>query len=331
MKRLFVLHFWLTLSLTLFFVLTLSFGARAQEYKWKLGHALAPSHPIHLAAVEFSKAVEKETNGKVKIEVYPSNTLGSERDAAQQLQFGGLEMGFMTLASFHSIEPKLEIEELPYAWPTRQHAYAALDGELGSKLKSLIAPKGIYILAFGEQGYRHFTNNVRPIRKIDDAKGLKIRTFEARMRLDTFKLLGIMPTPMSFHEVYVALQQGTIDGQENPLTTIYHAKLYEVQKYLTLSGHIWNSDNFNVSKMHWDKLPKDIQDVIQRNASKYAIYERMLTQQSENEIIAELKKKGMQVNEVDTRPFRVATQPIYDQYAKYFGEDLMDLVAKYSK
>jgi len=331
MKRQFTTHFWFISSLTIFSLFSLNFGAWAQQYKWKLGHVLAPTHPYNLAAVEFAKALEKDTSGKVNIEVHHSGALGSEKDMIEQVRFGALEMSLMSTGSLRIIEPKLEIEELPYAWPTRQHVYAAFDGELGNKLKSLLEPKGIYILAWLENGYRHMTNNVRPIYKPEDLKGLKIRSAEVQMRLDSFKLLGILPTPMAFTELFMALQQGTVDGQENPLAIIYTSKFYEVQKYLSLTGHIWGGANFMINKNLWDKLPKDIQNAMRQNAIKYRDYERNLIQKSDSELIAELKKKGIKINEVDTRPFKMATQPVYEKYRGVFGNDLMELVARYSK
>ncbi len=319
------------LFLTLLSFFAMNHPAYAQEYRWKLGHVLAPTHPYNLAAVEFAKAVENETKGKVKIEVHHSGALGSEKDMIEQVRFGAMEMSLMSTGSMRVIEPRMEVEELPYAWPTRQQAYAALDGELGNKFKALLEPKGIYILAWAENGYRHMTNNVRSIQKPEDLKGLKIRSAEVQMRLDTFKLLGILPTPMAFTELFMALQQRTVDGQENPLAIIFSSKFYEVQKYLSLTGHIWGSANFEIHKGLWDKLPKEIQEVLQRNATKYADYERKLIQKSDTDLVAELKKKGMQVNEVDVRPFKAATLPIYEKFQGVFGKDIMDLVAKYSK
>jgi tripartite ATP-independent transporter DctP family solute receptor len=331
MKRLLSIQFCFLSFLVIFFLCAMNHGVWAQQYKWKLGHVLSPTHPYNLAAVEFAKAVEKDTNGRVNIEVHHSGALGSEKDMIEQVRFGAMEMSLMSTGSLRIIEPKLEIEELPYAWPTRQHAYAALDGELGIKLNSLLEPKGIYVLAWLENGYRHMTNNARSIYKPEDLKGLKIRSAEVQMRLDTFKLLGIQPTPMPFTELFMALQQGTVDGQENPLSIIYTSKFFEVQKYLSLTGHIWGSANFEINKGIWDKLPKDIQAAVQRNAIKYRDYERKLIQEADSNLIAELKKKGMQVNEVDTRPFKAATQSIYGKYRAFFGKDLMDLVSKYSK
>jgi tripartite ATP-independent transporter DctP family solute receptor len=308
-----------------------SHTAGAQPYVWKLGHLLPPTHPYHLGAVEFVSGVEKDTNGKVKIEIHHSGSIGSEKDMTEQIRFGALEMGLISTAPMSVIEPKLEAEQLPYAWPTREHAYAALDGELGKKFKELLAAKGIYILAYAENGYRHITNNIRPIYKPEDAKGMKIRSAEVPMRLETFKLLGILPTPMAFTELFMALQQGTVDGQENPAAIIYSSRLYEVQKYMSLTGHIWGSANFNINKKLWDKLPNDIQEALQRNASRAAIYERKLIQQTDSELIDKLRNSGMKVNEVDSGPFKIAVRPIYDKYKPVYGQEIMDLIAKDSR
>lgn len=327
MKR----HIPLILLVSAFFLALLSQPAVAQQYRWKLGHVLAPTHPYQLAAVEFAKGVEKDSNGRIVIEVHHSGALGSEKDMIDQVRFGAMEMSLMSTGSMRVIEPKMESEELPYAWPTRERAYAALDGDLGQRYKSLLEAKGIHVLAWAENGYRHMTNNTRAITKPEDLKGLKIRSAEVQMRLDTFKLLGVLPTPMAFTELFMALQQRTVDGQENPLAIIYSSKFYEVQKYLSLTGHIWGSANFEINKALWEKLPADLQNIIQKNATKAAENERRLIQQSDNELVAELKKKGMQVNEVDTRPFKAAIQPVYEKYSSIYGKDIIDTINKYSK
>jgi len=331
MKRFCSNRWWVTSLVSLAFVFGLHDGAQAQQYKWKLGHVSPPVHPWHLASVEFAKGVEKDSNGRITVEIHHSGALGSEISMIEQARFGALDMCAMSTGSLRVLDPRLEIEELPYAWPTRQHAFRALDGELGNRLKSFLEPKGIVILAWMENGYRHMTNRVRPIYKPEDLKGLKIRTAELTMRLDTFRLLGVQPTPMAFPELFMALQQGTVDGQENPLVVIHSSKFYEVQKYLSLTGHIWSSADFMINKASWDKLPADLQTIVRQNAIRAGQYERQLSEKADLELIDELKKKGMQVNEVDTRPFKRATQPIYDKYRDTYGKDLMELVEKYSR
>jgi len=330
MRRRHVVSWLMTVCLGLTVAL-IALPVRAQTYEWKLGHALPPSHPYNIGATDFARMVEAETKGRVKIEVHPSGALGSEKDMIEQTRFGALEMGLLSTGPHAVIEPKLEAEQLPYAWPTRQHAYRAFDGELGQEFKGLLINKGIYVLAWMENGYRHITNNVRPILTPADAKGLKIRSAEVKMRLDTFKLMGILPTPMAFTELFMALQQGTVDGQENPLAVIHSSKLYEVQKYLSLTGHIWGSAALEVNKKAWDKLPKDLQEIMQRCALKAAENERLLIEKGDQELLGELAKKGLKISKVDTKPFQQAVRPIYNQYRPVFGEKIMGLIDNYSK
>jgi tripartite ATP-independent transporter DctP family solute receptor len=302
-------------------------AAPAQEYRFRLGHVLPASHPYGVAMEQFAKAVEQDSGGRIKIQVVHGGALGGDREMGEQIRLGGLEMGLVHTTVL-GVDPRLQIEELPFAWARREQAYAALDGELGAKLLEILSTKGIKGLAWYENGYRNLTNNVRPIREPSDLKGLKIRMAELKMRIDTFKLLGANPIPMAFPELFTALQQGTVDGQENPLAIIKAAKFYEVQKYLSLSGHIWGSVLLMINKNLWEKLPADLQNILMRNAIKYRDIERKMIQESDETTLVELKKT-MQVNEVDKAAFRKAVAPIYESYRSVFGDDLMKLVEKY--
>lgn len=323
MKRPLVTLFVCTLVLVGF-----ATGALAQQQTFRLGHVAPLTHPYSTVMAQFAKAVEQETNGRLKIEVVGAGALGGDREMGEQLRLGALDMGLIHTTVL-GLDRRLEIEELPFAWARREQAYAALDGELGTKLLGILDQKGIKGLAWYENGYRQFTNNTRPIRKPEDMKGLKIRSAELKMRVDTFKLLGANPVPMAFPELFTALQQGTVDGQENPLTLIESAKFYEVQKYLSLSGHIWGSVLLMINKTAFARLPKDVQTVLERNALKYREIERAMMQKADTDLVSKLKAR-MQVNEVDKDAFRKAVQPIYDSYRSVFGADLMALVDKYS-
>ena len=278
---------------------------------------------------QFAKAVEHDSGGRIKIQVVHGGALGGDREMGEQIRLGGLEMGLIHTTVL-GLDPRLQIEELPFAWARREQAYAALDGELGAKLLEILSKKGIKGLAWYENGYRDLTNNVRPIREPSDLKGLKIRMAELKMRIDTFKLLGANPIPMAFPELFTALQQGTVDGQENPLAIIKTSKFNEVQKYLSTSGHIWGSVLLMINKDIWEKLPADLQKILMRNAVKYRDIERKMIQESDVKILAELKK-SMQVNEVDKAAFRKAVAPIYESYRPVFGDELMKLVEKYGR
>lgn len=306
---------------------SMAVAAPAKEYGFRLGHVLPASHPYGVAMEQFAKAVEHDSGGRIKIQVIHGGALGGDREMGEQIRLGGLEMGLVHTTVL-GLDPRLQIEELPFAWARREQAYAALDGELGAKLLEILSRKGIKGLSWYENGYRNLTNNARPIREPSDLKGLKIRMAELKMRIDTFKLLGANPIPMAFPELFTALQQGTVDGQENPLAIIKTSKFNEVQKYLSLSGHIWGSVLLMINQDLWEKLPADLQKILIRNAVKYRDIERKMIQESDVKTLAELKK-NMQVNEVDKAAFRKAVTPIYESYRPVFGDDLMKLVEKY--
>jgi tripartite ATP-independent transporter DctP family solute receptor len=213
----------------------------AAQMEIKLGHVLGESHSWHVAAAGFAREVAEKTGGRVKINVYPSSQLGSEKDMIEGLQIGSQQAGLIGSGSFQPIEPKLGIVELPYAWPTREHAYRAFDGELGAALAKLLDAKNIVTLAWWENGFRHITTKGDPVRTPADLKGLKIRVTPDKMRLDTFRALGAEPAPLAFGELYSALQQGVFQAQENPLAIIYSSSFFEVQKSTSLTGHVWGA------------------------------------------------------------------------------------------
>ncbi len=325
---------WLILSLVVM-VFTVSCSNEKQVQQkvrvLRLGHAMAPSHPLNVAVVEFAKAVEKETQGAIKVEVKDSGVLGGERDMFEQVRMGALDIALLGTGAGMSLEPKLQIEELPYAFQTHEQAYAAMDGEVGQKLADILAKKNLKVLGFYENGYRQMTNRVRPINKPEDMTGLKIRSAELEMRLDMFRLLGASPIPMAFTELFTALQQGTVDGQENPLAIIENSKFYEVQKYLSLTNHIWCSFIMVMNQDLFNSLSPEQQTVIKRNAEKYRDMERELIRKGEEGTLKNLKEKGMEINKVDIKPFRQAVNPIYEKYKTVFGEDLMRSMQKYMK
>lgn len=297
----------------------------------KVGHINAPDHPWNVALEGFAKDVADATNGNLEIQVFPSSQLGGERDMAEGLKLGTLEMGLFGTGALQSLDKRLIIEELPYAWATRENAYAAMDGELGQALNGVLKEQGIIGLSYWESGYRHITNSVRPINRLEDLKGLKLRVPEAEMRIDTFKDLGALPTPLAFSEVFTALQQGTVDGQENPLATIASSKFNEVQEYLTLSGHIWGSALLGVSEQTWNSLSDENKDVITEKAEIWKLKEREMIQKSDEELLESLKASGMKVTEPDVQEFKDAVQGVWNKYESQFGKDLVDIVRKYSK
>lgn len=215
----------------------------AEPVTMKLGLSFADSHLITQELYAMSDAVKERTNGGINIEIYADSLLGKETEMYEQLYMGTIDMALETIAFQSTTHPELTIEDLPYMFATREDGYKALDGGYGDKINEIIASDGqIRNLGFMELGYRHMTNNVRPINTPDDMKGIKFRTTTSDLRLAVFEALGAQPVSMSFSEVFTGLQQNVIDGQESPLSTIDSSSFAEVQKYLSLTGHFWTNE-----------------------------------------------------------------------------------------
>jgi TRAP-type transport system periplasmic protein len=292
----------------------------------KLGHAVAPEHPYQLGAVKFSELVAERTNNKVKIEVYPSAQLGNERDMVEGLQLGTIDLVVTSTGPLGGFVPKMFVVDLPFLFRDREHAYKVLDGPIGKELLDAFSAKGIKGLAFWENGFRQITNNVRPIERPEDLKGIKIRTMENKIHLASFKAFGASPTPMAWSEVYTALQQKTIDAEENPIAIIYYQKLFEVQKYLALTDHFYSPTPLLMSLKTFESLPEDVRKIMLAAAAECATYERNYLRDSEVKQIAELKAKGMQVTIPDKKPFQDAAASVYKEFEAQFGKEMIDQI-----
>jgi tripartite ATP-independent transporter DctP family solute receptor len=292
----------------------------------KLGHAVASVHPYHLGAVKFSELVAQRTGNKVKIDVYPSTQLGNERDMVEGLQLGTIDLVVTSTGPVGGFVPKMFVVDLPFLFRDREHAYKVLDGPIGQELLGALLAKGIKGLAFWENGFRQITNNVRPIEKPEDLKGIKIRTMENKVHLASFRAFGASPTPMAWSEVYTALQQKIIDGQENPIAIIHDHKLFEVQKYLALTGHFYSPALLLISRKTFEALPQSVQKIMTDTAIECATYERNLLRDSEAKQLAELKAKGMQVTIPKKKPFQDAAASVYREFEPQFGKDLVSKI-----
>ena len=310
-------------------IAVLSAPAAAAPVEIKLGHVLAPSHSWHKAAEGFAADVKKETAGRVNIVLFPSGQLGNEKTMLEGMQIGSIHGGIIGTGSLQPFDPKFGVVEMPYAWQSQQHAYSALDGDLGKALEKLADSKNLVIISWWENGFRHITNNRGPIKEPADLKGLKIRVTPDKVRLDTFTTLGASPAPLAFGELYSALQQGVFDAQENPLSIIYTSSFFEVQKYVSLSGHVWGAASLIISKPIWNRISAEDRKVVQAAAAKWRDAQRKMVQDSESETIANLKAKGMAVNEVDKAAFEKAVQPVWKAYEPVLGSELLGLIRKY--
>jgi tripartite ATP-independent transporter DctP family solute receptor len=292
----------------------------------KLGHAVAPEHPYHLGAVRYSDLVAQRTKGKVKIDVYPSTQLGNERDMVEGLQLGTIDLVVTSTGPLGGFVPRMFVVDLPFLFRDRGHAYKVLDGPIGRELLDAFSAKGIKGLAFWENGFRQMTNSVRPIEKPEDLRGIKIRTMENKVHLSAFRAFGASPTPMAWSEVYTALQQKTIDAQENPIAIIYFQKIYEVQKYLALTDHFYSPTPLLMSLKAFNNLPKNIQKIMLDTAMECATFERNLLRDNEAKQLAEIKAKGMQVILPNKKPFQDAVVPVYKEFESQFGKETIDRI-----
>lgn len=302
----------------------------ATAYEIKLANVLPESHSWNIAAQGFAEDVKSETDGRVTVKIYPNGQLGNEGTLVEGLQIGSIQAGIIGCGSFQPVEPKFGIVELPYSWPNREAAYAAYDGELGGELEGMAKDHNLTILSWWENGYRHITNNRAPINTPADLKGLKIRVTPDKMRLDAFNGLEASPSPLAFGELYSALQQGVFDAQENPLAIIYSSSFFEVQKYVSLTGHIWSPACLTLSTSAWKRISSDDQVIVQKLADKWRDEQRAMTQKDDSELIAKLEAEGMEINTVDTAPFAAAVQDVWAKYSSVFGENLIALVKRYS-
>lgn len=298
----------------------------AKQIILKAGHSVAPTHPYHMGLEKFAQLIEERTDGKVKIEIFHSSQLGNERDMIEGLQMGTIDMAVSSTGPLGGFEPKMLVVDLPFLFRDREHAYKVLDGEVGKDLLSSLSSKGIAGLAFWENGFRHITNSKKPINSPEDLKGLKIRTMENQVHMDSFKELGADPTPMAWSEVFTALQQGVIDGQENPIPIIYTQKVYEVQKNLALTGHFYSPALLLMSKSKLDSFDAETQKIFADTALEVATYERDLIKEMDDKQIEELKGFGVNVTTPDKAKLQEAVAPVYKKYEEQFTKELIDKI-----
>ena len=300
-------------------------------YKIRIAHVLQESTPSHIMFIEgFKPYVEEQSNGRIKVEVYANSSLGGERQTYEACQLGTIEMAYGTTAVLANFDPKFKVFDLPFLYDDVETARKALDGELGDAVKSDLEKVKLKVLSYPENGYRMVSNNRGPIYKPSDMKGLKIRTMENPIHMRAFELMGASPTPMAFSELYTALQQGTVDAQENPIFLTYSSKFQEVQDYLTLTGHFYAPGAIIIGLDYWNTLPEDLQVIVQEGANIARDMQRELLDEQNIKDLEELKKE-MEVNDLtaeEKAEFARVTQPVYDELAKELGKELVDLAKK---
>ena len=317
---------WKMVVLVFLVAFSLSLSGAALAGNYKLGHVGPPTHPYQLGALKFAELVKEGTNGKIVIDCFPSSQIGNERDLIEGLQLGTVDFVLTSTGPMAAFEPKFGAPDLPFVFRDLEHAYHVLDGDVGKELFASLNPKGITGLSWFENGFRQITNSKRPIEKVEDLKGLKLRTMENPIHVAFFKELGVDPTPMAFGEVFSALEQGVVDGQENPVGAILAAKFFEVQKYLAMTGHVYTAVPLLVRSDLFQSFSPEEQKVIMDAALQASNYERKLLADQEVSGLKELKDKGMVITYPDRTKLREATKPVYDQFKSSIGPELIQKI-----
>lgn len=289
-------------------------AAQAQAVKLTLGHGAAPGNPRHEAAVKFAEVVKAKSGGRIEVQVAPSAQLGDDAAMVTAMRTGALDMSANSQGAVANAVPEYAAFGMPFLFSSAAQAFKVLDGPLGKELADKSAEKGLVVLGYWDNGIRHMTNSKRPITKVEDMKGLKMRTPPDTVLVDIMQSLGAEAQQIKFAELYVALQQGVVDGQENPLVNIHASKLYEVQKHLALTSHMFQMTPFLMGKRSWDRLSEADRKAVTEAAAEATALQRKLSQESDEKLLVELKAKGVQVTTVDKAAFEKATAPVDDKW-----------------
>ena len=321
----------------LFLALMASIGAvllpaapAAAQTNMKINISIAQNSHQGVAIDTFAREVEKRTGGRYKVQTFYAGSLGGERESVEAVQLGTQELTFTSTGPVPNFVPEVAILDIPFLFRDYNHARSVLDGPTGQELLQKFPSKGMVALAWGENGFRHMTNSKRTVAAPDDLKGLKMRTMENPVHIQAYKAFGIIPTPMAFAEVFTALQQGTVDGQENPLSVITASKFEQVQKHLSLTGHVYSPALLLMNKSAWDKLSADDKKAFTEAAGEAVKANRARVDDDEKKAVTDLRAKGMNVVEtIDKSKFQATLGPTYADFGKKFGQDNIDKIRNY--
>ena len=301
--------------------------ALAQSKILKISNGINEQHPSYLANKKFGEILAAKLPGKYTVQVYANAQLGDDVRATEAVRMGTLEMVTTSASPLTGLVPEFNVFDLPFIVPSEKAADAIFDGPIGAKLADALEKKGIKLLAYYENGFRQLTNSARPVKSPADLKGLKIRTMQNPIHLEAFRAMGANPTPMPFSEVFTAMQQKTIDGQENPIPTIWLSKFYEVQKYVSLTGHVYGPHIMLIGKKLWDSFPADDQKIIAAAAQESAVYQRSINRKMNKDFVENLRKAGTTVIELTPeqhKAFVDACNSVYTTWEPKIGKALLD-------
>lgn len=298
----------------------------AESVTLKLGHMSPLENNYHLLSVKFKELVEERTDGRIMIEIYPQAQLGYDRDLLEAMQFGNVDMAVNTTAPISNFESLYGVLDLPYLFEDWDHIEAFIQSDVAKELLSESVDEGLVGLAIMPRGFRSVSNNVRAIESPADLEGIKLRVLESPSYVKTFEDLGAVVSAMSWGEVYTALQQGAIDGQENPPETVKTERVYEVQEYYSLTEHIAGFAAIMASGVTWDSLSQADQELIQEAAVEAAVYQGNVNRTNEDQMLADLEELGMKINRVDKSEFSALTTSSYEWFEGQFGEKYVQLI-----
>lgn len=282
--------------------------------KLTLGHGAAPGNPRHEASVKFADSLKAKTNGRIEVQVAPSAQLGDDAAMVTALRTGALDLSANSQGPVANAVPEYAAYGMPFMFSNAAQAFKVLDGPLGKELADKSMDKGLVVLGYWDNGIRHMTNSKRAINRVEDMKGLKMRIPPDAVLVDIMKALGADAQQIKFSELYVALQQGVVDGQENPLVNIHASKLYEVQKHLALTSHMFQMTPFLMAKRSWDRLSEADRKAVMEAAAEATALQRRLSQEADDSLLADLKAKGVLVTTVDKSAFAKATADVDDKW-----------------
>lgn len=305
--------------------------AQAGGIEMRLSHYVDEAHPIHAGAKQFAANVEKRTKGAVKIALYPANTLGSPPEQCEQVKLGALDMSLNTQGQTEYYVKASATAQIPFLFADYEHAHRTLDGPAMKWLGPLFKKAGFMQLANWEWGFRNVTNNVRPILAPGDVKGLKIRVPPEFHLQALFESLGAIVTKIAWPELYMALAQKVVDGQENPLSAIYYQKFYEVQKHVALTRHTYSCSMLLMSTKSWKKLTASQQKIFREEAKRAGDHVRKVLNNEEKDLIAKMEKAGLKITRPDPAPFRAAIGSAYEKIYKRYGEDNVRMMEKFAE
>jgi tripartite ATP-independent transporter DctP family solute receptor len=300
--------------------------AEIKERSVKFPIVNAIDHPQGIGAKKFAEVVEARSGGKIKVRLYPSGTLGGEQQVASAMQGGTVEVSMMAPAQLVGNFKQFLVLDFPFAFANEREADAVLDGPVGRKLLEPMPARGLVGLAYMEQGYRSISNSRRPMTRVEDIRGLKIRTIQNPLYVDMLNALGANAVPMAFTELYTALETRTVDGQENPFATLEASKFYEVQKFASTTRHIYNPQLLLVGKKFWDTLSDEEKKLFEEAAFEARDFQRRAAREMEGKSREFLVRSGMQINDVapeEIARMRERVQPVIDKYAPQVGEALV--------